>query len=250
MKKTNLRLTLPFVFLLAFTGPVLGQQKSLAENKTPTPTATAMPPGHGSSLLNTANSGERAPALQHRDERYRIGASDVLGLTFPLTPEFNQTISVEPDGFASLAGAPEVHLEGLTTAESVRVIEMAYSEVLLDPVVTVQLKDFNKPSFVVNGQVKSPGKYDLRGSVTATQAIAMAGGFTDAAKHSQVLLFRRVSDDWYEVKRLDLKRILKGHNVNEDPEIRAGDMLVVPQNTLSKIERFIPRSGVGAYYQP
>ncbi|MGC1128980.1 MAG: hypothetical protein WA875_05410, partial [Candidatus Acidiferrales bacterium] len=83
-----------------------------------------------------------------------------------------------------------------------------------------------------------------------TQAIAIAGGFTDAAKHSQVLLFRRVGDDWYEVKRLDLKQILKGRNVNEDPEIHPGDMLVVPQNTISKIERFIPRSGVGAYYQP
>ncbi|MFY9753054.1 MAG: polysaccharide biosynthesis/export family protein [Candidatus Acidiferrales bacterium] len=250
MGKANLRTTLLIAFLLACTGPALAQQKPLADHLTPTPTATAAPAGHASSDLNFENRTDGTPALQRRDGRYRICASDVLGLTFPLTPEFNQTVNVEPDGFASLVGAPEVHLEGLTTQESVAAIQTAYAKVLLNPVVSVQLKDFNKPSFIVNGQVKSPGKFDLRGNITATQAIAIAGGFTDAAKHSQVLLFRRVGDDWYEVKRLDLKQILKGRNVNEDPEIHPGDMLVVPQNTISKIERFIPRSGVGAYYQP
>ena len=251
MGKANLRTTLLIAFLLACTGPALAQQKPLADNLTPTPTATAAPAGHASSILNSEDSPGIAPAaLQRRDGRYRICASDVLALTFPLTPEFNQTVNVEPDGFASLAGAPEVHLEGLTTQESAAAIQTAYAKVLLNPVVSVQLKDFNKPSFIVNGQVKSPGRFDLRGNITATQAIAIAGGFTDAAKHSQVLLFRRVGDDWYEVKRLDLKQILKGRNISEDPEIHPGDMLVVPQNAISKIERFIPRSGVGAYYQP
>lgn len=78
----------------------------------------------------------------------------------------------------------------------------------------------------------------------------MAGGFEDSAKHSQVLLFRRVNNDWYEVKNVNLKHILQGHDVNEDPEIRTGDMLVVPQNFISKIKKFMPNTAVGAYYQP
>jgi polysaccharide export outer membrane protein len=166
------------------------------------------------------------PALQHRDDRYRLCASDVVALTFPLTPEFDQTVNIQPDGFASLTGVGDVHLEGLTTAQSVDAIRTAYTRVLHDPIVTIELKTFNKPYFVVNGQVHQPGRYDLRGYTTATQAIAIAGGFEDSAKHSQVLLFRRVNNDWYEVKNLNLKRIMQGHDVNEDPEIRAGDMLV------------------------
>jgi hypothetical protein len=51
------------------------------------------------------------------------------------------------------------------------------------------------------------------------------------------------------VKNLNLKRIMQGHDVNEDPEIRAGDMLVVPQNLISKVKKFIPSTGVGTYYQ-
>jgi polysaccharide export outer membrane protein len=173
----------------------------------------------------------------------------VVAVTFPLTPEFDQTVSVQPDGFVSLAGAGDVHLEGLTTRESVEAIRAAYANVLKDPLVTVDLKDFNKPFFTVSGQVNHPGKYDLRGPTSVTQAIAVAGGFNEAARHSQVLLFRRQSDAWYEVKSLNLKNILRGHNLNEDTELRPGDMLYVPQNFISKAKKFIPSSGLGAYYQ-
>lgn len=207
-------------------------------------TWSSSPAEQGSAQANTQTD------IQHRDERYRLCASDVIALTFPLTPEFNQTINIEPDGFASLVGAGDVRLEGLTIEESAAAIRTAYASILHDPLITVELKDFNRPYFVVGGEVGRPGKYDLRGDTRATEAIAIAGGFNDASKHSQVLLFRKVNNDWYEVKPLNLKRILQGHEVNEDPEIRAGDMLYVPQNTLSKIKKFIPSSAIGSYYQP
>jgi polysaccharide biosynthesis/export protein len=142
-----------------------------------------------------------------------------------------------------------VRLEGLTTQESIVAIQEAYGKILHEPIVTLELKDFNKPYFTVNGQVHKPGKFDLRGYTTATEAVAMAGGLTEAAKHSQVLVFRRVNNNWYQVRQLNLKRILQGHDVNEDMEIRPGDMLFVPQNLISKVKKFIPNEGVGAYYQ-
>jgi polysaccharide export outer membrane protein len=188
------------------------------------------------------------PALQRRNARYRLCASDAVTLTFALTPEFNQTVNVQPDGFVSLVGAGDVHLEGLTTQESVLAVQAAYSKILHDPLVTIELKDFNKPYFIVGGQVSKPGKFDLRGYTTATEAVAMAGGFNESAKHSQVLLFRRQNDNWTKVTSLDLKHILQGHDVNEDPEIRPGDMLFVPQNLISKIKKFIPNSSFGGYY--
>ncbi len=163
--------------------------------------------------------------LQRRDARYRLCPSDVIVLTFPLTPEFDQTVSIQPDGFASLAGAGDVHLEGLSTQESVEAVRAAYAGILHDPIVSIDLKDFNRPYFIVGGQVGHPGKYDLRGETSATEAVQMAGGFTDASKHSQVLLFRRVNSGWYEVKPLNLKRILQGRDVNEDPQVQPGDML-------------------------
>ena len=187
--------------------------------------------------------------LPRRDGRYKLAASDSIALTFPLTPEFNQTVNIDPDGFAALAGTDSIRLEGMTTDQAASAIRLAYSKILKDPIVSVELRDFNKPYFVVNGQVNKPGKYDLRGYTSASEAVAEAGGFNDSAKHSQVLLFRRVDDQWFEVKSLDLKRILSGHNLNEDAEMQSGDMLYVPRNFISKVTRYIPSSGFGAYYQ-
>ncbi|HLB87164.1 MAG TPA: hypothetical protein VJK29_05875, partial [Terriglobales bacterium] len=53
------------------------------------------------------------------------------------------------------------------------------------------------------------------------------------------LLFRRVSDDWAEVKKLNLKRMLRAGSLREDPHLQPGDMLFVPKNTISKIQPFI-----------
>jgi polysaccharide biosynthesis/export protein len=223
--------------------PPAAAQVAVSSNYVTQPAAVATA---GARNLEPAADPDR-PALQSRNPRYRLCASDVIALTFPLTPEYSQTLSVQPDGFITLAGAGDVHVAGLTTQETVPAIQAAYANILHNAIVTIELKDFNKPYFIVSGQVFHPGKFDLRGYTTATEAVAMAGGFEDSAKHSQVLLFRRVNDSWTEVKNLDLKHILQGHNVNEDPEIRPGDMLFVPQNTISKVKKFIPNYGMGAY---
>jgi polysaccharide biosynthesis/export protein len=236
------------VFLICACAPIAPAQKAglPAAANSPFATSAASP----SKPASSDDDSRLGPDLRRRDARYRLCASDVVSVTFPLTPEFNQTVSVQPDGFASLAGAGDVRLEGLTTQESADAVRLAYAQILNEPIVTIDLKDFNKPYFIVSGEVGHPGKFDLRGETSATEAIAIAGGFNDSSKHSQVLLFRRLNRDWYEVKPLNLKRILQGHDVNEDPEVLPGDMLFVPQNFISKIKKFIPNSGLGAYYQP
>ena len=77
-----------------------------------------------------------------------------------------------------------------------------------DPEVSVILKDFDKPFFLAGGQVNRPGKYQLRADTTVTEAVAIAGGFNDQARHSQVVLFRRVSGDLVESRVLDVKHML------------------------------------------
>ena len=109
------------------------------------------------------------------------------------------------------------------------------------------LKDFEKPYFTALGKVNKPGKYDLRGDTTLTQAIAIAGGFDDTAKHSQVLLFRHMDHDRIEIKTVDVKAMLKSGNMEEDFHLRPGDMIMVPKNTLSKLRPWIPNQSMGMY---
>jgi polysaccharide export outer membrane protein len=112
------------------------------------------------------------------------------------------------------------------------------------------LKDFDKPYFLAGGQVGRPGKYELRSRLTIAEAIAIAGGFTDQSKHSQVVLFRRVNDGVVESHVVDLKTMLASRNLSEDLELRSGDMLFVPQNRISKIRRFLPTSTLSTFFTP
>ena len=190
------------------------------------------------------------PELHRRNPRYQLCKDDVLQLTFVLTPEFSQTVAVQPDGFITLLGVGDLHVEGQTIPEVTQSIQAAYEKKLHNPMLTVRLLDFEKPYFIAGGQVGHPGKFELRGDTTLLQAVAIAGGFTESSMHSQVWLFRRVSNDWVETKQFNVKKMLKNGDLSEDAHLRPGDMIYVPQNTLSKIKRFIPVATVGAYFNP
>jgi len=200
--------------------------------------------------LDARQGDSNGPALQPRNPRYRVTRSDVLTLTFPLSPEFNQTVTIEPDGYVSLLGAGSTYIQGMTVPEVIQELKKAYSKILRDPIVDVDLKDFQKPFFVASGQVGKPGQYDLRRDMTVSEAIGIAGGFTSAAK-TQVFLFHRVSSDWAEVKKLNLKDILHGKNVSEDVLLQPGDMIFVPETFISNFRKYVPYTvGTGIYLNP
>ena len=193
--------------------------------------------------------GASDPQFQSRVSRYRIAPGDSFDINFELSPEFNQAgVAVQPDGYVTLRGVGDIKVQGQTVPELTQTLRGAYSKILNAPIISVVLKDFEKPYFVADGQVGKPGKYDLRGEVTLTQAIAIAGGFTDASKHSQVLLFRRVSDQWMEAKIVNVKKMEKAGNLSEDPLLHPGDMLFVPKNTFSKIDKFFPTASMGTFF--
>lgn len=194
----------------------------------------------------------KSPALTGvRRPLYRLRKSDVIEVRFTYSPEFDQTLTVRPDGFVSLKGIGDITAEGLTVSELANSIRHAYAMTLLrDPEVSIVLRDFEQPFFLAGGQVARPGKYPLRSPTTVSEAIAIAGGFTELSKHSQVVLFRRVTDGLVESHVFNLKAMLGSRNLDEDSELRPGDMLYVPQNRISKIKRFLPGSSVSAYVAP
>jgi polysaccharide export outer membrane protein len=181
------------------------------------------------------------PRLAERNPRYKINRSDILNLSFPLSPEFNQTVTVQPDGYITLQGAGSICILGMTVPETSEAIKKAYAKVLHEPIVDVDLKDFQRAYFIVTGQVTKPGQYDLRYDLTASQAIAIAGGFMPTAK-TQVFLYHRSSDGWVQARELKLKDFLHGKNVAEDVEIRPGDLIFVPEKTITKVRKYIPYS--------
>jgi protein involved in polysaccharide export with SLBB domain len=197
--------------------------------------------GHSMVATEAGQASADHVAPMERNPRYRVCRDDVLLLSFPLSPELNQKVMVQPDGFISLQSAGSIHVEGLSVPEVIEAVKKAYAGTLHEPIVDIDLADFQKPFFTVTGQVGKPGQYDLRYDTTVTQAIAIAGGFASTSK-DQVFLFRAVSSNWAEVRQLKLKNIMNGKSFTEDVHLRPGDMIVVPENKITKFRKYVPYS--------
>jgi len=238
-----LSLFVGLVFLAAVPGLSSAQDRDPQLQATP---AAAVASQNG--LPSGDVVGDR-PVLKKRNPRYQLRSGDVLDIAFSFTPEFNQSVVIQPDGYISLRELGDVHVQALTLPEVMETIRVAYSRILHEPAVSVFLKDFEKPYFIAAGWLKSPGKYELRGDTTVAEAVSIAGGFTEASKHSEVYVFRRSGggDNWVAISRLNMKRMLKNADLTEDTHLQPGDLVYVPQNTLSKIkDLIIPKTTVGA----
>lgn len=221
--------------------PLLAYQDSAGSG--PTPPAAA-PSNQG------ATTARHAIGFQDPYPRYQLMAGDTMDLVFEFSPEFNQTVNVQPDGFISLRGVGDMHVSSKTVPQLIAALQTAYGKILSDPAISVVLKDYERPYFIATGQVGHPGKFVLHGETTVTEGVALAGGFTEKSKHSNVVLFRRVSSQWTEARVLNVKEMLKAKNLSEDLILRPGDMIYVPQNAMSKIARFIPTAQMSTYISP
>lgn len=191
-----------------------------------------------------------ATDLRERQTRYRIHPDDVIEVSYRYTPEYDQKVTVQPDGYISLTLIGELHVGGMSLDEVKAALLTKASTRLIDPEVSVVLEEFVKPHFTVAGQVRSPGRYELHGATSAIEAIAMAGGFTNESKHSEVLLLRRRGPDLVQTELINIKRMMTQEGSDETLMIEPDDILVVPQNRISKIERFVRWTNVGMYVNP
>jgi polysaccharide export outer membrane protein len=209
--------------------------------------AAVAAPIAGSSASGARPSDDR-PALQQRNPRYQVQRDDVLLISFPISPELNQTVTIQPDGYINLQNVGSLYVQGMTVPEVVVALKKTYAQTLHEPIIDVDLKDFQRPYFVAMGQVGKPGQYDLRYDMTVTEAIGVAGGFMPTAK-TQVFLYHRVNNEWAEVKELKLNDMLNGKHISEDARVMPGDMIFVPEKFITKFRKYVPYGiGTGAYF--
>ena len=205
-------------------------------------------PGGPTQASLAVSTGSSQPQLQQRYPRYKIQNQDALLLSFPLSPELNQTVTVQPDGYINLQTAGSLHIQGMTVPEVVDALQKAYSGILHDPIINVDLEDYQKPFFTVSGQVGKPGQYELRENISLAEGIAVAGGLAATAK-TQVLLFHRTSQDMFEVKKFNLKDILNGRHLDEDATLKPGDMVFVPEKAITHFRKYVPYTfSMGGYF--
>jgi polysaccharide biosynthesis/export protein PslD len=170
---------------------------------------------------------------------YRIQPGDQLAIDFYLNSEFNDNVSVQPDGRIVLRLVGPLQAAGLNSGQLSAAINQAYAKELKNPSATVHVQNMPSRQVFVEGQVNHPGSFSLQPGMTAMQAIANAGGQTDEAELSNVVLIRRDACGRADGSKIDLASATTTPDKGEDVVLMPHDTLVVPRSKIANMDLWV-----------
>ena len=157
-----------------------------------------------------------------------LATGDTIKLTFPGSPEYNQTQRIRSDGKISLPLIGEVQAAGKKIGPFQQELSGRYEKQLQDSEVVVALEAGNSPVYV-SGAVSHPGKIVIDGPMTALEAIMEAGGFIQNASDPKKVHLIRIENGRYTTHILDLSPALKGQS-STALYLKPKDVIFVPES--------------------
>jgi polysaccharide biosynthesis/export protein len=158
---------------------------------------------------------------------YRIGPTDVLQVSVWKNEELSRTVPVRPDGMISLPLINDVKAAGLTPMQLRDVVAQKLSEYMPRPQVSVVVREIKSMAVSVLGQVKNAGRYDFRSHSTVLDYLANAGGVTEFAGRSRILILRPNGNNVQRIP-FNYDRAVSLNGANENIMVQPGDIIVVP----------------------
>lgn len=154
-----------------------------------------------------------------------IGAYDKLDIEVYGVEDLKREVQADGSGRLSFPLAGVIEAAGLTTTEVAQEIaNRLRGRYIRDPQVTVNIREAVSQMVALEGEVKKPGLYPIGGKMTLVRAIATAGGLSDNAKLSDVVVFREVNGKRY-AGLYNMQAIRRG--MYADPEIYSNDVITV-----------------------
>lgn len=169
---------------------------------------------------------------------YRIGVSDKLAVRVFQVPDLSfDQLTVDTSGNIQMPLIGAVRATGLTSGElGAAIAEKLSAQYLRNPQVTVTVTEAASQKITVDGAVIKPGVYEMRGSTSLLQAVAMAEGPSRVADLTQVAVFRMI-DGQRSVALFDLQAIRQGRA--DDPAVLGDDIIVVDTSQMNSAMREI-----------
>ena len=159
------------------------------------------------------------------DGNYKIGPEDVLDISVWKNPELSRTVPVRPDGKVSLPLVNDIQAAGLTPSRLRQELARRLSEYVPSPEVAVIVREVHSAKVSVVGQVRNPGRYEVRSPATVLELIALAQGFTDFASRDRIVVLRQNATPARIT--FNYRKITDGTD-QDNFLVQAGDIIVVP----------------------
>lgn len=163
---------------------------------------------------------------------------DEIDVRFRYWPEMDDVQTIRPDGKISLQLVQGVDAAGLSPEDLQAKLVELYTDKIRDPDIVVIVRTLVNHKIYVGGEVLNPGLFDMRGRMTALEAIMMAGGFDTASAHLKNVVIVRHIDGKRYAGAVDMKAALK------NPEsasffLQQNDIVYVPRTAIDQANQFV-----------
>lgn len=159
-------------------------------------------------------------------EKSTVGPGDVFIMEVVGEKELPREYQVASDGSVDIPYLQTVQVAGLEPQEIARLIRklLVEKQILSDPSVVVQVKEYNSRRITIMGQVAKPGTFPYTTGLTLIQALSQAGGLTGIANLDKVNLTRRTVGGSRTVV-ISIGTIMEGRSA--DIPLQSGDRIFV-----------------------
>ena len=156
---------------------------------------------------------------------YLIGEGDVLAISVYDHPDLETTSRVSGNGTISFPLIGQVNVKGLTVrGVAEKISSLLRDGYIVDPQVTVFIKEFKSKKATIMGQVDHPGLYELRGTTTFLELLSKAGGLKDDAGDKAIIKRKGAGES---VLTINLKRLIREGDMTQNVAIRDGDNIYI-----------------------
>ncbi len=167
---------------------------------------------------------------------YTVGPEDILDVRVLGQPELHRTVEVSQEGIISFPLIGKIKASGRTLFELEEDIahKLAENKYLIGAQISIEVKRYGSMKVFLLGEVKKPGRYFLKGKTHIFDILAEAGGLTDDAGRTIVILRSGKAGpgavgqkSGREIVTVDLDDIIQG-KTPENSYVKPGDIIQVP----------------------
>ncbi|MGE0417734.1 MAG: XrtA/PEP-CTERM system exopolysaccharide export protein [Acetobacteraceae bacterium] len=186
---------------------------------------------HGNSI-SVAEAQQKPPSSQ--PDEYIIGAGDSLSVFVYRNPDLSEAgVAVRPDGRISVPLIEDIQAAGKSPTQLAREIEERLKKYILDPNVTVIVRNFVGPpdrQVRVIGEATDPIAIPYRENMTLLDVMIATKGLTKYASGNRAIIVRTDGAGKQQAIRVRLSDLIKDGDISQNIAMMPGDTLIIPQS--------------------
>ena len=190
------------------------------------------------------------PGISLAQAEYVLGEDDLLNVTVYENDDLATLARINGDNKIAMPLIGEINVGGLTVRKAEQEIAARLADgFLLNPSVSIFVKEYHSKKVTILGEVDKPGLYELSGNATLLEIISQAGGLTDKA--GSEALVKRVAgpegSETYSYLRLNLRDLTEKGNLSGNIAVKDKDSIFITKSGFIYVTGQVAKPGAFKY---